>query len=107
MSNITKQYLIEQINRVEHIIKEAKDNIKLNDYCTKKQLSDLKSLKNTVNYKIYKEDSDKYDICDIKYKYFKNSYNYKAFSKDILLNYLEDIISKAYELELLDMTFTY
>jgi len=107
MSNITKQYLIEQINRVEHIIKEAKDNIKLNDYCTKKQLSDLKNLKNTVNYKIYKEDSDKYDIYDIQYKYFRNSYNYKTFSKDVLLNYLEDIISKAYELELLDMTFTY
>lgn len=107
MSNITKQYLIEQINRVEHIIKEAEDNIKLNDYCTKKQISDLKNLKNTVNYKIYKEDVNKYDIYDIKYKYFKNSYNYKTFGKDVLLNYLEDIISKAYELELLDMTFTY
>lgn len=107
MSNITKQYLIEQINRVEYIIKEAKDNIKLNDYCTKKQLSDLKNLKNTVNYKIYKEDVNKYDIYDIKYKYFRNSYNYKTFSKDVLLNYLEAIISKAYELELLDMTFTY
>ena len=49
----------------------------------------------------------KYDLSEIQYKYFGNSYVYKKFSKDVLLEYLDELIKKAYELELLDINFSY
>lgn len=104
---ITKQYLLEQIERVEDIIKNARNDIKITHYCTVEELKNLRILKDSVNYKRYNEECSKYDISSINYKYFKNSYTYKNFKKDLLLNYLEDIIHKAYVLELLDSEFTY
>ena len=106
---MNKEYIIKQIIRVENIIKEQDEKITISKYCTREERKkeNRKNLKNTLNYKIYKEDKMKYDLSEIQYKYFGNSYVYKKFSKDVLLEYLDELIKKAYELELLDMNFSY
>ena len=106
---MNKEYIIKQIIRVENIIKEQDEKITISKYCTREERKkeNRKNLKNTLNYKIYKEDKMKYDLSEIQYKYFGNSYVYKKFSKDVLLEYLDELIKKAYELELLDINFSY
>ena len=74
---ITKKYLVEQIERLEKIIKEG------TNYLFTKRLS------------------------EVSYKLFGNSYMYSRFKKDLLLEYLEELVKEGFELGLLDSNFTY
>lgn len=52
---ITKKYLLEQIERVEKIIQNTKNEIKIKDYCTTEDIKNLKNFKVSDNYRKYKK----------------------------------------------------
>lgn len=74
---MTKKYIIEQIERVEKIIKEG----------TKYRFTDR--------------------LSKVKYELFKYSMTLSRFKKEILLKYLEELVDEGFRLGLLDSTFTY
>lgn len=74
---ITKQYILEQIEKVKEIIKEG----------TK-----------------YRYDNK---LMDYEFNNFGHATKLDKFKKSLLMEYLEVLVTRAYELELLDNTFTY
>ena len=105
MERLTKKYIIDEINRVENII--SKNVMTLTEFCIENNIDYLNGLELINNISLYRTYKSKYDISDIKYKYFKYSNKYERFRKDILLNYLDDIVTQCYKIKLLDDTFTY